>query len=116
MLLLLVWASVRSRARSLSVRRIHGLGPFRRHGRMMILIGALGGAAPFASFLSPQQMPMPEIPMARAVTAGLALAAGFVLLAWPTALWCEGRSRGTASPTDTRTGRRPTEGDIRGAS
>ncbi|NRD26559.1 hypothetical protein [Frigoribacterium sp. VKM Ac-2836] len=116
MVLLLVWASVRSRARSLSVQRIHGLGPFRRHGRMMILIAALGAAGPFASLLSTQQMTTPEIVMARAITAGLALAAAFVLLAWPTALWCEGRSRGTASSTGRRAGRRPTEGDNHGAS
>lgn len=116
MVLLLVRASVRSRARSLSVRRVHGLGPFRRHGRMMILIGVLGCAAPFASLVSPQPGTMPEIPLGRVITAGLALAAAFVLLAWPTALWFEGHPRGTASSTTRRTAHRPTEGDMHGES
>jgi hypothetical protein len=116
MICLLVWSSVRSRARSLAVHRAHGFSPFRRHGRLLAVVAALGGTAPLIAFFGPHPMAVPDIPLMRAITTGLALAAAFALLAWPAAVWCERRPGARARSAGGSTVRHRLEGDVHGSS
>jgi hypothetical protein len=98
------------------VHRAHGFSPFRRHGRLLAVVAALGGTAPLIAFFGPHPMAVPDIPLMRAITTGLALAAAFALLAWPAAVWCERRPGARARSAGGSTVRHRLEGDVHGSS